>query len=141
MSEQKVPIEKISKLAEDVRLIKDFAENHNFDTSLLTADIVPATNKSKFDIPFIAMVAFTLLVLCMIGVMKFWEPPLSTSVSSFLFLVGLVFVGIASMAAHIRFQNNIITSIVVVSLLLVLFIGAGIFTPKEAVEKVGEIVK
>ena len=40
-----LPIEQITKLAEDVRLIKDFAENHNFDTSLLSENITPPPNK------------------------------------------------------------------------------------------------
>jgi len=142
MTENKLPIEQITKLADDVRLIKDFAENHNFDTSLLTANVTPgkSTNK-KFDLPLISMVSFILLVLCAIAVIKLWEPPLSISASGFMFVLGLAFTIIASIAAHIRFQDKIVTSIVVIGLLMVLFIGAGIFTPEEAVDKVGEFAK
>ena len=142
MTEKKVPIEQITKLADDVRLIKDFAENHNFDTSLLTANVIPGKSTDrKFDLALISMVSFIFLVLCAVAVIKLWEPPLSTSASSFIFVLGLVFTIIASMAAHIRFQDKVVTSIVVVGLLMVLFIGAGIFTPEEAVDKVGELAK
>ena len=139
MTANKVPIEQITKLAEDVRLIKDFAENHNFDNSLLTVNVSPAN--AKFDLPLIIMISFISLVLCTVAVINFWTPPLSTTASSFIFVVGLVFATIASMAAHMRFQDKIVTTIVIVGLLLVLFIGAGIFTPKEAVDKVGEFAK
>jgi predicted membrane channel-forming protein YqfA (hemolysin III family) len=142
MTVNKLPIAQISKLADDVRLIKDFAENHNFDASLLTANVTPPTNiYSKFDLPLISMVSFILLVLCAIAVIKLWEPPLSPSVSGFMFIIGLAFSIIASIAAHIRFQDKIVTSIVVIGLLMVLFIGAGIFTPEEAVDKVGNFAK
>jgi hypothetical protein len=146
MTVNKLPVEQISKLADDVRLIKDFAENHNFDTSLLTANVTPPTNIStKFDLPLISMFFFILLVLCAIALIKFWEPSDNTSVnksvSDFIFIIGLVFSIIASIAAHIRFQDKIVTSIVVIGLLMVLFIGAGIFSPEEAVDKVGNFAK
>lgn len=142
MTGKKLPIEQISKLAEDVRLITDFAENHNFDTSLLTANLTASKNTNKnFDLPLISMVSFIFLVLCTIAVIKLWEPPLSTPASGFMFIIGLAFSIIASIAAHVRFQDKVVTSIVVFGLLMVLFIGAGIFTPEEAVDKVGELAK
>jgi len=142
MSDKQLPIEQIAKLAEDVRLIKDFAENHNFDTSLLTAKLSPKDNSSKkYDNCMIVMVSFICLVLATIAVIKLWSPPLSTSQNSFAFIVGLVFIIVSSMAAHIRFQDKTVTGIVVVGLLMALFIGAGIFTPQEAVDKVGQIAQ
>ena len=39
MSDNKLPIEQITKLANDVRLIQNFTENHNFDNSLLEAKL------------------------------------------------------------------------------------------------------
>ena len=138
----RIPIEQISKLADDVRLIKDFSENHNFDTRLLTANVTPATNSIKtYDLPLISMISFILLVLGAIAVIKLWDPSLSTSVNGFIFIIGLACSIIASIAAHIRFKDKIVTSIVVVGLLMVLFIGAGIFTPEEAVDKVGNFAK
>ena len=138
MSVNQIPIEKITKLADDVRLIKDFAENHNFNGSLLSASIEP---KSKYDIPLLAMVGSMLVVVALVAVIKFWSPLLSTAANSFIFLIGLIFATIASMTAHMRFQDKIVTSIVAAGLLMVLFIGAGIFTPKEALDKVGELTK
>ena len=141
MTDNKLQLEQITKLADDVRLIKDFAENHNFDTSLLTA-ISPAKNTgAKIDLPLIAMISFIFLVFCAVAVIKLWNPPLTTPANGFMFIVGLAFSIIASVAAHIRFQDRTVTTIVVIGLLMVLFIGAGIFTPKEAVDKVGEFAK
>ena len=142
MTSNKLPIEQIAKLANDVRLIKDFAENHNFDTSLLSAQVTPAPNaEKKADLPLIIMIASMVLLICMVAVLKFWTPPLGNAASSFIFLVGLLFTIIASMSAHMRFNNSVVTAIVGIGLLMVLLIGAGVFTPKEAVDKVGEFAK
>jgi len=138
MSANQIPIEEIAKLADDVRLIKDFAENHNFNGDLLSASIAP---KRKYDMPLLAMIGSMLLVVVLVAVVKFWNPPLSTAANSFIFLIGLIFATIASMTAHMRFQDKFITIIVAVGLLMVLFIGAGIITPKEALDKVGELAK
>jgi len=138
MSANQIPIEAIAKLADDVRLIKDFAENHNFNGGLLSASIAP---KRKYDTPLLAMIGCMLIVVALVAVVKFWNPPLSTSANNFIFLIGLIFATIASMTAHMRFQDKVVTSIVAVGLLMVLFIGAGIVTPQEALNKVGELAK
>jgi len=138
MSANQIPIEAIAKLADDVRLIKDFAENHNFNSGLLSASIAP---KRKYDTPLLAMIGCMLIVVALVAVVKFWNPPLSTSANNFIFLIGLIFATIASMTAHMRFQDKVVTSIVAVGLLMVLFIGAGIVTPQEALNKVGELAK
>ena len=141
MTNKKIPLERIEKLANDVRTIKDFAENHNFDTSLLNADIGSPTSKKGFDLPLICLVIGVLLVLCTVAIIKLWDPPLSTAADSFLFLLGIVFTIGASIAAHIRFQDKVVTGIVIIGLLSVLLIGAGIFSAREAVEKVGDFAK
>ena len=87
------------------------------------------------------MLSFIVLVICAVAVIKLWKPALSPSVSSFIFIIGLAFSMVSSIAAHIRFQDKIVTTIVVIGLLMILFIGAGIFTPEEAIDKVGEFAK
>ena len=139
----KLPIDQITKLADDVRLIQDFAENHNFDSSLLTAEVVPVesakSKKNAPDFPLYILCTSMFLVLASIAVIKFFIPPLSTAVNSFIFLVGLLFTVIATMSAHMRFKDNIVTGIVAVGLIMVLFIGAGIFTPQEVLDKASDI--
>lgn len=141
MSENKVPIDQIAKLADDVRLIKDFAENHNFDNSFLTASVVPAKYSKSHDIPLIVMIVSMLLVLASAAVILFWNPPLSKAMNNFVFLIGFLFTIFATMSAHLKFKDNVITGAVVIGLIMLLFIGGGIFTPKEALDKAGELAK
>ena len=82
MSENKVPIDQIAKLADDVRLIKDFAENHNFDNSFLTASVVPSKSSKNHDIPLIVMIVSMLSVLACAGFILFWSPPLSKAMNT-----------------------------------------------------------
>lgn len=74
MSENRLPIEQIAKLADDVRLIKDFAENHNFDNSFLNVSVVPAVSSKNHDTPCIVMIVSMLLVLVSTAVILFWSP-------------------------------------------------------------------
>jgi hypothetical protein len=139
----KLPIDQIAKIADDVRLIQNFAENHNFDSSFLTAEVVPsetARNARKpIDYPFYSMVISMFMVLASIAVIKFYTPPLSTAMDSFVFLVGLLFTTIATMSAHMRFKENTVTIIVSIGLIMLLFIGAGIFTPEQALDRASGI--
>jgi hypothetical protein len=139
----KLPIDQIAKIADDVRLIQNFAENHNFDSSFLTAEIVPSETKrnakKSIDYPLYSMGFCMFLVLVCIAVIKFYTPPLSTEMNSFVFLIGLLFTIIATMSAQMRFKENTITIIVAVGLLMLLFIGAGIFTPEQALDRASSI--
>lgn len=141
MSENKVPIDQIAKLADDVRLIKDFAENHNFDNSFLTASVVPSKSSKSHDMPLIVMIVSMLSVLACAGFILFWNPPLSKAMNNFIILIGLLFTTSATMSAHLKFKENVITGAVAIGLIMLLFIGAGIFTPKEALDKAGELAK
>jgi|TARA_B110000908_G_C10212653_1_gene431070 hypothetical protein len=139
MSDNKLPIEQITKLANDVRLIQNFTENHNFDNSLLEANISPPASSKKYDKPLIVMIASMLLVLSSAAVILLWEPPLTSSMSSLVFLVGLLFAISATMSAHLKFKDNVITGAVAIGLLMLLSIGAGIFTAEEALSRAGEL--
>jgi len=61
--------------------------------------------------------------------------------NNFIILVGLLFTTSATMSAHLKFKENVITGAVAIGLIMLLFIGAGIFTPKEALDKAGELAK
>lgn len=139
----KLPIDQISKIADDVRLIQDFAENHNFDSSFFTAKVVPPETKRNakkpIDYPLCSMIVSMLFVLASIAVIKFYTPPLAAAMSSFVFLIGLLFTTTAIMSAHMRFKENTVTIILAVGLLMLLFIGAGIFTPEQALDRASGI--
>lgn len=138
----KLPIEQIAKIADDIRLIQDFAENHNFDSGLLNANVIPkrGSNSKKWDWSLICMFAFLGFVVLVLALLKF-SSNLSEGASSFLFLLGVLFGTLATMCTHMRFQDRSITIIVAIGVFLVLFIGAGIFTPKEAIENIKDIGK
>ena len=138
MTEKPIPIGEIKKLAADIRLIKDFAENHNFDASLIIASIEPKSGKPlPRDWPLILASVFTLLVVGAIASLNFLEG-ISPTASKFIFVLGLLLAGLASICLHRRFENTTITVISGAVLVVVLLVGGGIFTPKEAV---GELQK
>lgn len=138
----KLPLEHIAKIADDIRLIQDFAENHNFDSDLLNANVIPkkGSKSGKWDWSLICMFVFLGLVVLVLAILKF-SSSLSEGASSFLFLLGVLFGTLSTMCTHMRFQDRSITIIVAIGVFLVLFIGAGIYTPKEAIENIKGIGK
>ena len=138
MTQKTIPFREIKRLADDIRLIKDFSENHNFDTSLINASIGPKNDNSKpWDLPLVCASVFTVLVVSTIAALNFWGD-LSVSATKFIFVLGLLFAGLASLCVHRRFDNTTMTIIAGLFLSIFLLVGAGIFTPKEAV---GELQK
>lgn len=134
-----IPVDQIAKLADDIREIKDFSENHNFNSNLLQARMTPdSTNPPRrFDWPLISMISSIVVVLIVLAVLKFSE--MSQEASAYLFLIGLLFSTISVMCTHLRFRDTTITIISAVGLFLILFIGAGVFTPKEALDNIKDI--
>jgi len=66
-----LPVEKISKLADDIRTITNFAENHNFDASLLTVAVTPKKGSEGIvDWPLIGMFSFIFLIIVVLGILK-----------------------------------------------------------------------
>lgn len=138
MSQKKdLPIAKITRLADDIRLIQDFAENHNFDSGLFSASVIPSKNRQNnpMDIPLISLIIALLVLAILIGFFKFFHG-LSDDLKNFLFLIGILVATFATISTHLRFQDKIVTVIMTVGLFLFLFIGSGIFTPEEAVTKI-----
>jgi predicted transporter len=56
-------------------------------------------------------------------------------------LVGIIIAILASVCSHLRFKDKTITGITIVGLVAVLFVGAGIFTLKEAVIQITDLAK
>jgi|GEM_PF-1796577 len=136
MSTKPIPIGEIKKLADDIRLIKDFAENHNFDATLINATIKPKKEGIKsWDWPVVCTVVFLALLIVAIGTLNFSEK-LSPGAFKFIFSLGLLCVLLASISFHKKFENTTITLLACCGLIVVLLIGGGIFTPKEAVDEI-----
>ncbi|WP_407715436.1 hypothetical protein ACJJWD_07010 [Comamonas testosteroni] len=141
MSAPHIGIDEIKRLADDVRLIQNFAENHNFTQGLIKAAVVPAVAPSKkWDWPLIAVCFFVASLLGSIALLAFCET-LSSAMQKFIFTLGLFFAVFGSIAIHKKFSDRIITGIAGVGLVVILLIGAGILTPKEAVDKIDNLQK
>ncbi|ELC7279782.1 hypothetical protein RJO76_000812 [Aeromonas veronii] len=141
-SKPQLPIEKISQLAADIREINNYAENHGFDAGLLHAQVTPSSGSisRNYDWSLISLVGFSCLLIALLYILTFYEP-ISSKVANFLFVSGMFLVVGASTAAHKKFENSIITSIICIGFLGVLLVGSGVFTPREAVEQLQEMRK
>ena len=58
-----------------------------------------------------------------------------------LLMLGLVAATTASVCAHLRFNNNVVTLIVVVGAIVIIAVGFGVITPREAFEKAEQLAK
>ena len=141
MSGKQLPIEQITKLADDIRVIKDFAENHNFDASLFKAKITPTsvTSKSR-DLPLITLFISITFLFGTLGILTF-AGPFSQKANGFIFLIGMLFVISSVVSAHKKFKETIVTTIFAIGLIFVLLVGAGIFTPREAADRLQQLNK
>lgn len=135
MSQQKLSIDDIKTLAAEVRLIKDFSENHNFNSGLINASVSPAV-KAKNDTDWPLITAFGSAVALIIALVVYnFSVELNQKTVTVFFVVCLLLGGISTMAVHKRFENLTLTLIAGGVLLSAMLIGCGVFTPQEAVSE------
>lgn len=134
-----LPVDQIAKIADDIREIKDYAENHGFDAGLFNVSVRPATKssapKASFDWPLWLMVGFFLGVVGIAAALIFVEA-LTSKQTTFAVVVGLLFVVVATMSTHLKFKNGTVTFIAAFGACTLLLVGAGLITPKEALDGV-----
>lgn len=124
--------QKISKLAEDIRTIQNYTQSQDFDTSLLRAEVTtPGKALLVKDTPIICTVVSVFFLIVCLAAFAYAES-LSAKTSNFIFVIGLIFVTVATISVHKKFSNNTITIVCATGLSAVLLIGSGNFTPKEA---------
>ncbi|APX05955.1 hypothetical protein BWP24_07200 [Vibrio campbellii] len=138
----KMNVDEIRKLANDIREINNFTENHNFDSSLLSVNVTPASNSSKGDSSFdksVWVCGFSVIAVlaCVFSNVYFGFEAKHTTL---LFLTSLLLTGIASIATHLRFQNGVATGILACFLVAIILIGFDIYTPKEVVNEAKGII-
>lgn len=138
MSGKPLPVAQIAKLADDIREIRNYAENHGFDTSLVQASVSPTNDKSSWDWPAILLTLFTVFLLLLLSIPVLYEP-LPPKITNLVFVIGAVLVVGASASAHKKFENMTITCIVSIGLVVVLLVGSGVFTPREAADRLQEL--
>jgi hypothetical protein len=133
-------IEDIHKLADSIRVIEGFTENHGFDRSLINVKISsgkPTSSKAKQrDLLLIGFFIATILALAVVGCNVYFD--VSPKTSTLLLLLGIIIAGFAVMAAHLKFENTGATVIITCFLLAVLVIGFEIYTPREVADKAAD---
>lgn len=135
MSQKKLSIDDIKTLAAEVRLIKDFSENHNFHSGLINASLSPAA-KAKKDTDWPLITALGAAVALIIALILYnFSNELNQKTITVFFVVCLLFGGISTMAVHKRFENLTLTLIAGGVLLSAMLIGCGVLTPHEAVSE------
>ena len=135
MSQQKLSVDDIKTLAAEVRLIKDFSENHNFSSGLINASLSPAAKVANYtDWPLItAFGAAVALITALVGYN--FSVELNQKIITLVYVVCLLLGGISTMAVHKRFENLTVTLIAGGVLSSMILIGCGVFTPQEAVSE------
>ncbi|HFG1893341.1 TPA: hypothetical protein ACGF3M_003520 [Vibrio cholerae] len=143
MPQDKITLDQIAKVADDVRTIQRFQDesvNEGFDSSFMAAQVVPSvTNNNKRDTP---LIMFSLLVVgfCFLVGLRY-VVDISPKIEELLLVMSLIVAVLATLSAQLKFKDSMVTGIVAVGFLFVLSIGFGIFTPKEAITEVKEFVK
>lgn len=136
-----LPVDQIAKLAENIKVITNYAENNGFAPGLLDATVSPIPSQAnKLDWPMISLVSFTCLLLLLLAIITFHEP-ITPKTANFLFVAGMLLVVFSSVAAHKKFENSVITAIIGIGMSAILLVGAGILTPLEAVKQLQEMQK
>lgn len=137
--QDKLPIEEIKKLADDIRTINGFVENHGFDGSLFSVDVTPNSETRARDWPLIGI--FIAICVCLGLVLLKIFGDFNGNWSIGLLVITLVSATTAIMCTHLRFDNNAVTIIAGVGIIAFVAIGFGIMTPKEAIEKAEQLTR
>jgi len=146
-SERKMDVEELHKLADSIRVIKDFSENHGFESDLFNVNFPPKkstdstknTIKGGKDWSVVIFIICVILSLVCIGVNVYLA--VTPKETLLLMLGSIIFTGFSIMAAHLRWKNITATTIAAGVLLAVVAIGYGVFTPKEVAEKAEKLIQ
>lgn len=125
--------DEIKRLADDIRLIQNYTQSEGFDKNLLNATISSTpSGKINLDTPIVcAGIFIALLISCLIAIALIETLP--PKIFNLIFVLGLVFIVLSTMSIHKKFSNHVMTWLCGIGLSAVLLVGAGIYTPKEAV--------
>lgn len=148
MAPDKMTPEQISKIAEDVRTIQKFqdeSQNHGFNANLISATVVPG-EKSKSsagngssDWPMYWFIGLVFILLALM--IPRYVTEVSDKIDNLLLVFSLLIGTLIVMAGHIKFKDKTVSVILSIGLFVVVAIGFGVLTPKEAIEEVKEMRK
>jgi hypothetical protein len=139
---EKLSLDQISKAAEDVRTIERFQDealNNGFNPNLFSASIVPGNSPKLFDWPLITFLLFLFSVFGLIVLQQIFA--IHGTAYNLILLASILISTLCVMSAHLKFRQLTVSVIVAVGLIVVLAIGFGILTPREALDGAKEIAK
>lgn len=139
LSKDKLPVDKIKQIADDIRVINGFVENHGFNGNLFQVDVSPQGTLKKIDWPLVGLAVSAIVCLIIVLIKVFGGFDGAASVG--LLLIGFAAATVTSMCAHLRFNNNVVTFIVAVGAIGIIAVGFGVITPREAIEKAEQFAK
>lgn len=145
MPQDKMTFEQIAKVAEDVRTIQRFQDesvNEGFDSTFLAASVVPSANANKetrLDAPLLSLAFFVVVFIILLTIK--YVANVSPKTEELLMVISLIAALLATISAQLKFKDGMTTGILGIGFLFILSIGFGIFTPKEAITEVTELVK
>ncbi|WP_299013279.1 hypothetical protein [uncultured Photobacterium sp.] len=138
-------VKQIKELAADIREIKDFTQNTNFDMSFFNSavshsnpvnpapEIKPVNMGNNKDWHII------ILVLCVLGLFGLIAAnallTIDPKLTVLLMVAGLIMITFAIMSIHLKFNNQGATLIAAFFFIAVVLIGFEIFTPREIADK------
>jgi hypothetical protein len=138
-SKDKLSVGQIKQLADDIRVINGFVENQGFDGSLFSVDVSPQSTLKKIDWPLIGLLVSAIACLSIVLIKVFGGFDGTASIG--LLMIGLVAATAASMCTHLRFNSNVVTLIVGIGAIVIIAVGFGVITPREAIEKATQLGK
>ena len=138
----RLSLDQISKVAEDVRTIERFQDealNNGFNPKLINASIVPGNSPKLFDWSLIIFLLSLFLVFAVVVCQQMLGA--QGTLYNLMLLGSLLISTLCVMSAHLKFGQLTVSIIVATGLIVLLAIGFGILTPKEAIDGAKEIAK
>ena len=132
-SDKPIPVEAITKLADDIRLIQNFSANNNFDSALVSAQLSPSRLKRRINWAAVGFTTSVVAFVLLVGYFSFVES-IPAKINRFLFLLGVLDVGLCGAQVHYRYRVTTVTWIIGIAMFVTLVVASGMFTLREAIE-------
>lgn len=133
-------LEEVSQHAANIRLVSDFenaSSNTGFNPDLIDAQLTPKRLLSEIDYSLFPLTIFLIIFFVILCLRYYSEIPIEVEN---LLLVGGIFAGTCSVfCAHLKFDNITCTIVLSIGLILIIIIGFEIMTPRETIDKAGEL--
>ena len=134
-----IDFKKIERAAENIRVIENFAQKHNFNDGLILS---PSQNnlKKNLDLPILCAFSFLFILVLLMTFTKL-NPSLPEWASFTVVLFEICLCTLIIMCVHKKFDNSMLTTIASAGVVIIFLIGNGLITPMEAAQGVKDTLK